>query len=167
MKLRITLNGQQHEVQVEKNSGDYKVTIGESIFKVASRESGMSVDGETIPLHFEGNLEEGTDVLIGQRKAKVKIEPLIELEKVEAYSEEEEAPSHREVHGSITAPMPGKVVKIRVKVGDEVKADTTLLILEAMKMENEIVAGVNGKVKEIKVRQGESVEGGKVLLVIE
>jgi biotin carboxyl carrier protein len=63
--------------------------------------------------------------------------------------------------------MPGKVVKIRVKQGDEVKADTTLIILEAMKMENEILAGVNGKVKEIKVKPGESVEGGKVLVVIE
>ena len=97
----------------------------------------------------------------------MKIEPIIELEKVESYNEEEEAPAHKEVHGSVTAPMPGKVVKIRVKPGDEVKADTTLVILEAMKMENEILAGVNGTVKEIRVKQGESVEGGKVLVVVE
>jgi len=167
VKLRITLNGQQHEAQVEKNSGDYKVTVGDAVFRVAPREGGMNVDGEMIPLQYEGSLEEGTEVQIGRRKAKVKIEALIELEKVEGYSEEEEAPAHKEVHGSITAPMPGKVVKIRVKQGDEVKADTTLIILEAMKMENEILAGVNGKVKEIKVKPGESVEGGKVLVVIE
>ncbi|MDD1769588.1 MAG: hypothetical protein LUO79_00735, partial [Methanomassiliicoccales archaeon] len=124
MKLRITLNGQQHEAHVEKNSGDYKVTVGDAVFRVSPREGGMSVDGETIPLQFEGNLEEGTEVQIGRRKARVKIDPVIELEKVEGYSEEEETPAHREVHGSITAPMPGKVVKIRVKPGDEVKADT-------------------------------------------
>jgi biotin carboxyl carrier protein len=168
VKLRITMNGQQYEVLVEKNAGDYKVTVGDTVFKVQPREDGINVNGETIPLHYGGSLEEGAEVAIGNRKAKVRIEPVIELEKVEGYADEEEmAPSHKEVHGSVTAPMPGKVVKIRVKQGDEVKADTTLLILEAMKMENEILAGINGMVKEIRVKPGESVEGGKVLVVIE
>ncbi|HVO77744.1 MAG TPA: hypothetical protein VMS79_02630, partial [Methanomassiliicoccales archaeon] len=96
LKLRITLNGQQHEVLVEKNAGDYKVTVGDTVFKVAPKEGGMNVNGEIIPLQYDGSLDEGTEVQIGQRKAKVKIEPIIELEKVESLSEEEEAPAHKE-----------------------------------------------------------------------
>jgi glutaconyl-CoA decarboxylase len=63
--------------------------------------------------------------------------------------------------------MPGKLISIKVKVGDKVQANTLVAVLEAMKMENEILAGVAGTVKEIKVKPGETVDGGKTLLVIE
>jgi biotin carboxyl carrier protein len=66
----------------------------------------------------------------------------------------------------VTAPMPGTITEILVKVGDEVSADDELLILEAMKMENPICAPSDGKVSEIKVAVGAKVESNQVLLVI-
>ena len=67
----------------------------------------------------------------------------------------------------VAAPLPGTVMKINVAVGDQVEADTTLLILEAVKMENEIKAGFAGTVKEISVAQGGVVAAGDTLVVIE
>ena len=68
---------------------------------------------------------------------------------------------------AVAAPLPGTVMKINVAVGDQVDADTTLLILEAVKMENEIKAGFAGTVKEISVAQGGVVAAGDTLVVIE
>jgi len=68
--------------------------------------------------------------------------------------------------GFITAPMAGKIVFVRVKNGDSVKAGDVLCILEAMKMENEIVARNAGRVQEVRVSEGMSVNEGDVLVVI-
>lgn len=63
--------------------------------------------------------------------------------------------------------MPGKIIEIFVKPGEVVKANKPLLIMEAMKMENEMRAARDVKIKEIKVRQGDSVESGAVLIKFE
>ena len=67
----------------------------------------------------------------------------------------------------VTAPMPGKVVRLLVAVGDEVAARQAVAVVEAMKMENELVALRSGRVKEVAVQEGAVVESGKVLMVIE
>jgi len=69
--------------------------------------------------------------------------------------------------GDVTAPIPGAVKQILVAVGDYVSEDAVVLVLEAMKMENEISARVAGKVSEIAVGLGESVQEGQLLLQIE
>lgn len=67
---------------------------------------------------------------------------------------------------SIKAPMPGNIVSVNVKVGDVVKKDQILLVLEAMKMENEIVSPVDGKVVSVNVASGQTVNPGDVLVQI-
>lgn len=64
----------------------------------------------------------------------------------------------------INAPMPGKIVDVKVKVGDAVKKGQTVLVLEAMKMENEICAPQDGTVATVECSVGDSVETGKVLV---
>jgi pyruvate carboxylase subunit B len=66
----------------------------------------------------------------------------------------------------LLAPIPGTIVRYLVKEGDEVKANTGIVILEAMKMENEIVAPVAGKIKSINFKPGDKVSGGAVLAII-
>ena len=66
--------------------------------------------------------------------------------------------------GAIKAPLPGNIFKILVKEGDEVKAGDNLLIMEAMKMENEIKAEKSGTVAAVKVTEGEAVLQGAVLV---
>lgn len=72
-------------------------------------------------------------------------------------------------HGGqvLTAPMPGKIVAVEVAVGQAVKPGDGLLIMEAMKMENEFRATTVGKVREIRVQVGQAVNPGDVLIVIE
>ncbi len=66
----------------------------------------------------------------------------------------------------VTAPMPGNILDVKVKVGDVVNENTVVVILEAMKMENEIFAGANGKVTAVNVVKGATVNSGDVLVVI-
>ncbi len=66
----------------------------------------------------------------------------------------------------VSAPMPGTIVGIKVKEGDTVKAGQVLVILEAMKMENEIIAPKDGKVMQVKVSQGANVGAGEGLILI-
>jgi len=67
---------------------------------------------------------------------------------------------------SVKAPMPGTVLAVNVKPGDTVKKGQVLLILEAMKMENEIMAPKDGKVTAVNAQKGATVESGAVLCVI-
>jgi biotin carboxyl carrier protein len=67
----------------------------------------------------------------------------------------------------LTTPMPGKVVKLLVGEGQEVEAGQGVIVVEAMKMENELKSAVAGKVKEIFVEEGQVVESGAKLLLVE
>jgi biotin carboxyl carrier protein len=67
----------------------------------------------------------------------------------------------------VTAPMPGKVVRVLVEPGDDVKARQGLVVVEAMKMENELRAARDGRVREVLVSEGQSVEAGTALVVVE
>ena len=63
----------------------------------------------------------------------------------------------------VNAPMPGNILDVKVKPGDSVKAGDTLLILEAMKMENEISAPQDGTIASVDVRKGDVVDSGALL----
>lgn len=67
----------------------------------------------------------------------------------------------------VTAPMPGKIVKVLVKPGDHVTARQGLIVIEAMKMENELRASRDGQVKAVHVAEGDLVDSGRLLTVIE
>jgi len=69
--------------------------------------------------------------------------------------------------GALVTQMPGKVVKVMVKEGDKVEKGQTVLILEAMKMENEIKAGVSGVIKNLGVKVGQALESGVLMAEIE
>lgn len=67
----------------------------------------------------------------------------------------------------IESPMPGTILTVNAKVGQSVKSGDTLMVLEAMKMENEILAPQDGTVKAVQVSQGATVQTGDLLVVIE
>ena len=67
----------------------------------------------------------------------------------------------------VVSPMPGKIVRVLVKAGDPVTAKQGLVVVEAMKMENELRAARDGRVRELSVAEGQSVDAGTVLLVVE
>ena len=67
----------------------------------------------------------------------------------------------------LVAPMPGRVVKVLIKPGDQVEARQGLVVMEAMKMENELSSPKGGVVREVAVAEGASVEAGRLLVVVE
>ena len=67
---------------------------------------------------------------------------------------------------SVEAPMPGNILDIKVKSGDTVKSGQTLVILEAMKMENDIVAPGDGVIASVNVNKGDTVEAGQVIATL-
>ncbi len=71
------------------------------------------------------------------------------------------------IEGGLNAPMPGKVVEIKIKKGAKIKKGDTLIILEAMKMEHKVLAPSDGKVKEILIHKDEQVENGATLVVLD
>jgi biotin carboxyl carrier protein len=80
----------------------------------------------------------------------------------------EAEPTQEDIEGTpIIAPMPGMIIRYEVKVEDKVKAHDTIVILEAMKMENALVSEVDGTVKAIFFNEGDSVRRGDVLAIIE
>jgi biotin carboxyl carrier protein len=68
--------------------------------------------------------------------------------------------------GYISAPIPGLILDIPVKVGEKVEAGDTIIIIEAMKMENNIVSDVAGTVREIKMQKGSHVKTGELIMII-
>ena len=76
-------------------------------------------------------------------------------------------PGNEVPEGGLVAPMPGKVIEVKVKKGDKVKAGDTLIIIEAMKMEHSIKATENGKVAKLMVSLNQQVDNGATLLVLD
>ncbi len=97
-----------------------------------------------------------TDVLVREDKVTV-AKPKVEAEKKPEVVEGE----------AVKAMLPGVVTKILVKEGDSVKAGETIMILEAMKMENEVKSPKDGVVKQILVKEGDRVEAGDILAVMD
>jgi biotin carboxyl carrier protein len=82
------------------------------------------------------------------------------------YMEARDKSAFGEASNRILSPMPGKIVRIPVAIGQEVKAGETVIIVSAMKMESEFKAAANGVVREIFVKEGDTVDGNQVLIVI-
>ena len=96
----------------------------------------------------------------------------VEVEEIDAATVAAAAPKAEPVSASqsagaeVRSPMPGNILQVNVKPGDAVKEGQQLMILEAMKMENEILAPTSGKITSIAVAKGSSVESGALLCTI-
>ena len=135
------------------NGNDYNVDINE-------------VEGQEIKLNVNGEAYVVTvDQEIKQQKPKPAPRPVASpvAPAVGGSVQKSNAP----VAGSkVSTPLPGTILDVFVNVGDTVKSGQTVVLLEAMKMENNIEADCEGTVKEVKVRKGDSVLEGDVLVVI-
>ncbi len=150
----------------EIGEGKYEVTMGDEVVHVDVVTSGRTIysiieDGR----QFEGMVDEKSghdfDVLVAGRLFH--LEAVDERTRLLAGSAQPVAEGKQ----AIEAEMPGKVVKLCVKAGAEVVSGEGVVIIEAMKMENEIQSPIDGVVTEIAVAEGQTVEPGNTLFVVE
>jgi biotin carboxyl carrier protein len=120
----------------------------------------LSLDGRGVDLWIEGAPPDVGVVASGRRfYARVESERMRDLGAATKSRGAQGA-------GMVTSPMPGRVLKVLVKEGDEVLAGTPLVVVEAMKMENELSADRDGTVKRVFVAPGATVESGARLLEV-
>ena len=165
MKYFIQVNGRQHEVDVVERLGELKVAVDGKPLDLSYEEVdtlgqvALLSEGKSYGVSIEGDMSKASVVIAGHLYA-VEIED--ERERA-AHAAERAATKGG---GLVKAIMPGIVVKLMVAEGDLVEAGQALLILEAMKMQNEIAAPAAGKIKTIHVREREAVAGGAKLVMI-
>lgn len=128
----------------------------------------IAIDGKDYLVEMEEI--NGVPQAIASAQTSAPAAPTPVIEDVQAPTAEPEAAAPNIVpagNDAMTSPMPGTILKILVNVGDEVKENQPLLILEAMKMENEVVASANGKVTGLHVTLGQVVNAGDSLITID
>jgi biotin carboxyl carrier protein len=169
MRYFAKLQGQKEAVPVDiehLGGTQYRLTVHDKQYTVdaLTLDHGavsMLVDGTSYGVEFD---EQGDDVLVMVRGQVNRIDVADERRlRLRAGS----AAFSVEGKQVIAAPMPGKVVKVLVKVGDEVKEGQGLVVVEAMKMENELKSPKAGKVTELFAKEGSTVENNAKLVAVE
>ena len=137
------------------NGTEYSVDINE----VEGQEINLDVNGTPYKVTVDKELKQKQVVMTTRTAPRVSAAP--------GGAVQTSAPAATASKGSkVTTPLPGTILDVFVNVGDKVKEGQTVVLLEAMKMENNIEADCAGTVKEVKVRKGDSVLEGDVLVVI-
>jgi biotin carboxyl carrier protein len=170
MTFEIEVGGRTRTVSVEPAGPPdhrYRVTVD----GVAHFIDAVGVEDDTISLILDGAGHASFEVGFSQALAPGELDVYLHSGSVRATVNGRRSRRGREVAAvgvqRIVAPMPGKVLRVLVTAGQEVTARQPLVVVEAMKMENELVSPKAGRVREIAVSEGASVEAGRLLLVVE
>ncbi len=167
MELIARVGERTERVSIERDDAGFRIRIGERGYHVDARLIGpfvrsLVVDGASHEAAVFRAGEDAWNVGWEGRTTRVElVDPLTHL------AEEARAGSGHPGKRTIAAYMSGRVVKIEVAVGDSVEAGQPLVVLEAMKMQNEIQAERAGVVRVVHVTAGQTVEGGDPLLDLE
>ena len=154
--LHVDLDGRLHVVDARR--------VTESVVSMLVQLEGTAAPSRSVDAAFASKTVNGDfDVHLGGRTIAVEIRPAGSFGRPKKAG----AGAHGTGPQRVVAPMPGKVVRVLVKAGDDVKARQGLVVVEAMKMENELRAARDGRVREVTVKEGQSVDAGAVLLVVE
>ena len=150
MKYVVTMNGKKYEVEVERMSAFHMLTREEIASGVST-----PVQPAAAP----------APKAAAPTPAAAAPAPAPKAAATPAPAAATPAPAAKAAPGgtSVTSPMPGSVLGVKVNVGDKVSAGQTMFVLEAMKMENEIVAPVDGTVASINVKTGDTVDTDQVM----
>ncbi len=138
------------------NGNDYTVDINE----IEGQEIKLNVNGTPYVVTVDQELKQQP------KRPTVVNRPAAQVAPAAGGSMQKAAAPAAAAGAKVTTPLPGTILDVYVNVGDTVKAGQTVVLLEAMKMENNIEADTAGTVKEVKVRKGDSVLEGDILVVI-
>ena len=166
MRFVATVDGASQPVEVTGGDGRYRLTIGGEVWDVDARPSAQGITSLLI-----GGVSYVADVT--DRDGACVVEVAGETYVIDV---EEEARHIIRTRGGaaggdgsqvLKSPMPGRITQVVVHPGDRVNQGDTLLVIEAMKMQNEVKAGAGGVVAEVRVQVGQAVNVGEVLMILE
>jgi 3-methylcrotonyl-CoA carboxylase alpha subunit len=131
-------------VPLDHSADSYRVTVGEQVFELSAR-----------LLHRAAFIKEAGEIIVQYKGQEYRL-----------YDAAQRRRMIPQLAGDLRSPMAGKVIRVLVQPGDPVKAGDTLVILEAMKMEQQIVAPQNGRVDQILCHEGDQVTAGMELVTL-
>lgn len=162
MRFRIVVDGETHEVDVDRVAEALVVRVDGALYRtrvVAGHErTEVRIGSNRHDIRFHG-----TSAVVDGHPHEIVSEA---FEDITA----EISPGHPGLHKGtleLRPPMPGRVVRVAVTPGAVVKRGQTLVVLEAMKMQNEIPAPADVIVREVRVREGESIAADRIIAVLE
>jgi biotin carboxyl carrier protein len=165
MIYEVTIADQTHRVELNRRESGWLCKLNGREFPldaISTGEGALSilVNGKSYEIKQE-NIATETNIVVGhQRFSAVVRDP-------RSLRSRRRADSGTEGVKKITAPMPGKVVRILASVGTQVVAGQGVLVIEAMKMQNELKSPKKGTVKKLNVAEGAAVEAGQTLAEVE
>jgi biotin carboxyl carrier protein len=167
MAFIAKLGDQSYTVEIEENGKSvYRISVDGNEFLVDGKKTGRTnfsliVDNRSFEIEVD-NTDDEYRVLVDGRNYRIH---LVDERRVRVGA----AQSGLQLQGRqmVSVPMPGKIIAVLVAIGDAVEMGQGLVIVEAMKMENEVRSPISGEVKEIKVKPGDTVEGGALLVIVE
>jgi biotin carboxyl carrier protein len=168
MKLRATIEDIEVDVEIRREASQVFANVDGREYHLEAHASPAGVtllaaDGSVFDCRVEGQPASGraVDVFVGLNHYAVTLTDPKRLRGTAAAS------THADSAARIVAPMPGKVVRVLVAKGESVEAGAGIVVVEAMKMQNEMKAPKAGTVATLNVEVGTTVNGGDVLAVIE
>lgn len=145
-ELKLEIEGKEYTVNInEFGPNEAVITVNDKTYKVGLKDLGEQIAVENVRLNTPAVSSQGPAVSA----------PAAESSGTASGS------------AQVLAPLPGLIVNVLVKVGDQVKEGQKIMVMEAMKMENDINSGINGTVKTLNVKTGDNISEGDILAVIE
>lgn len=166
MKLRAEVEGEELTLDVRREGGRVFADVGGRRYELDAREVG---GGEYLLLH-EGRVYECR--VGGEARGRVEVSVAgrayaVALSDPKRLRGARMAAGHEAGRAQLSAQMPGRVVRVFVEAGEAVEAGQAVVVVEAMKMQNELKSPKDGTVAEVRVRPGATVNAGDVLVVVE
>lgn len=164
MKLELTIGDRARNLEIERQGEQLQFRIDGRVLpadvkQIQPEVYSILIDGEA----FEARIESGASGLRIQIDGR---EFPIAIADPRQWRRDRNQVAAAEGHQQIVSSMPGKVVRVMVRAGDAVEAGQGLLVVEAMKMQNEIKSPKAGKIERIATQEGQTVNAGDVLAVI-
>jgi biotin carboxyl carrier protein len=164
MKFEIERNGSPHAIEILQSSQSSQITIDgtgcdANLLEIAPGIYSILIGGRS----FEARVEpfgRALRITVGKREFTASVRD------PRQWRRNHHASASSEQRQLVTAPMPGRVVRVLVRSGDAVKAGQGLIVVEAMKMQNEIRSPKAGKVERLLVREGQPVSAGDTVAVV-
>jgi biotin carboxyl carrier protein len=170
MKFEVHLEGssgtRQHVVELEREGENFVVVldgqrVDADIIKVAASSVSILLDGQSFEVHVTPALEGKLKLQSGPHEFTA------EVQDPRAWRGRKHGGLEAEGRQQVLAPMPGKVIRLLVKEGGAVQAGQGLIVIEAMKMQNEIRSPKSGKVERLLAKEGQTVNVGEILAWVE